>query len=245
MSAPDKITGGEAGVRLADLGYRVGARDILIGVETCLPASGTTAIIGPNGAGKTTLLRLLHGLIAPSLGRIDWPRSNTFEAGEKQPATGMLLQRPVLLRRSVRANLRFAMTLDGGRTDRAEEDRLMALAGLSELAERPARRLSGGEQQRLALIREVARKPAMLLMDEPATGLDPTSTRRLEDVIRALAIDGTPVLFSSHDMGQVRRLADHILFLCHGRLAAEGPVPDLLDDPPKPLLNAFLKGELL
>ncbi len=146
-----------AGVRLTDLGYRIGGQDILIGLETVMPASGITAVIGPNGAGKTTLLRLLHGMISPSLGRIHWP--------EAAAQTGLLLQRPVLLRRSVRANLRFAMTMAGSKPDRDEEDRLLALAGLSDKADHPARRLSGGEQQRLALIREVALKPAMLLMD--------------------------------------------------------------------------------
>ena len=131
MSAPAETGLEEAGVRLADLGYRAGGRDILIGLETALPAGGITAVIGPNGAGKTTLLRLLHGMIAPSLGRIHWPR--------RIAGTGLLLQRPVLLRRSVRANLRFAMTLDGGLPDRHEEDRLLDLAGLAAMADRPGR----------------------------------------------------------------------------------------------------------
>lgn len=244
MSGPGSAAH-RAGPRLADLGYRVGSRDILVGIDCCLPATGITAVIGPNGAGKTTLLRLLHGMVRPSLGRIELPPPASGGAQRHQPTTGLLLQRPVLLRRSVRANIRFALMLNGGRSDRMAEDRLLARAGLSALAERPARRLSGGEQQRLALARELARAPRMMLMDEPGTGLDPAATGLLEDLIRTLAADGTPVLFTSHDLGQVRRLADHCLFLHHGRLAAEGALPAILEDPPKPALAAFLNGVLI
>lgn len=205
-----------------------------------IPTNGTTAIIGPNGSGKTTLLRVLHGLAAPDAGRIDWP-------GAAAPVQAMLLQHPVLLRRSAAGNIAFALRRAGvSRADRPGRiDGLLSDARLAELADRPARRLSGGQQRRLALARALAVDPAMLLLDEPAAGLDPAAMRRLERMIADSAARGIAVLLTSHDLGQVRRLADWLVFMHAGRVVEAGRTDTLLDNPGTQELATFLRGDLL
>lgn len=230
-----------AALGLSEITVRRGGRTILDLDRWSLPMDGgVSALIGPNGAGKTTLLRLLQGLIAPDSGRMDWPDGGP-------PARAILLQNPVLLRRSVAGNIDFVLKRRGlSRAERRREtDALLAQARLSDAAGRPARRLSGGQQRRLALARALAQAPRMLLLDEPTAGLDPAAAAALERMVRAAAGDGIAVVLSSHEMGQVRRLADRALFLNGGRAAAAGPLPTLFDDPPSNDLDAFLKGDLL
>lgn len=221
-------------------------RTILERVTTQLTGRGVTALIGPNGSGKTTLLKTLNGLIAPDAGRVVWvgPEGETSPLGVRQ---AMLLQQPALLRRTAVANLAFAAKRAG--VPRAERSALAARwldrAGLGALADSPARRLSGGEQRRLALARALILSPQALILDEPGAGLDPAATRALEALIADAAASGVKVVFSTHDVGQVRRLADEALFLNGGRLEAAGFARDLLDDPPAATLAAFLKGDLL
>ncbi|MCR9222015.1 MAG: ATP-binding cassette domain-containing protein [Alphaproteobacteria bacterium] len=223
-----------------------GGRAILDGATTQLTGRGVTALIGPNGSGKTTLLKLLNGLVAPDAGRVVWfgPDGETSPLGVRQ---AMLLQQPALLRRTAAANLVFAAKRAGvPRSDRRSlAARWLDKAGLSALAESPARRLSGGEQRRLALARALILAPQALILDEPGAGLDPAATRALEALIADAAASGVKVVFSTHDVGQVRRLADEALFLNAGRLEAAGLARDLLDDPPVVSLAAFLKGDLL
>ncbi|MEQ8602457.1 MAG: ATP-binding cassette domain-containing protein [Marivibrio sp.] len=230
--------------RLADVSVRRGGRAILDGVSTRLTARGVTALIGPNGAGKTTFLKVLNGLIAPDRGAALWGEDG---AAPKAVAQAMLLQQPVLLRRTAAANLVFAARRAGiPKSARAD---LIAYwlerASLTGRADAPARRLSGGEQRRLALVRALMLRPQALLLDEPGAGLDPSALRKLEALIAEAAEAGVKVIFSSHDLGQVRRLADELLFLNAGRLDAAGPAGALLDDPPAETLRRFLKGELL
>lgn len=238
------LAGPGLSARLDGVTVRRRGRDLLHSVDATVPGTGITAIIGPNGAGKSTLLKVLNGLIAPDAGRIGWGDDG------RPPGTmriAMLLQHPVLLRRTVKANLAFAARRAGiARADRpATVARWLDKAGLTALAETPARRLSGGEQRRLALARALTLAPRVLLLDEPGAGLDPTATRALEALIREAAGAGIKVVMTSHDLGQVRRLADDLLFLNAGRLDAAGPAAALLEKPATATLTAFLKGDLL
>jgi tungstate transport system ATP-binding protein len=219
--------------------------DIAIARElTILLAPGTpTVLIGPNGAGKTTLLRLAMGLLAPTRGRITW--SGREAAPPKRRA--FMFQRPVMLRRSAAGNITYALAAAGcpRRKRGARVADLLDLVGLSDLGGRPARRLSGGEQQRLALARALARDPEVLFLDEPTASLDPAATKAIEDLIRGVAARGIKVVMSTHDLGEARRLAGEIVLLHRGRIVERGPAETFFAAPQTPEAARFIAGELL
>jgi tungstate transport system ATP-binding protein len=225
------------------VGVRVGERPILEGVSLTFSAGAPTVLIGPNGAGKTTLIRLASGLLRPSSGTITW-------GGRAAPfpdRLAVVFQRPMMLRRSVRANVAFA--LGGQGLSRAEMQartrRALDLAALTPLAERPARRLSGGEQQRLALARALAREPELLFLDEPANNLDPAATKAVEALIRAAVASGIKVVMATHDLAQARRLAGEVMFLVAGGVVEHAPAERFFAAPQSAQAAAFLRGDIV
>lgn len=227
----------ELPVMLDDVRMRGGKVTILDGVSLTISSGAPTVLIGPNGSGKTTLLRVLMGLLTPTSGRVTWGgRENA--PPEKR---AIVFQRPVMLRRSAEANVRYAL----GRDDPARVAELLVLVGLSGLERRPARRLSGGEQQRLALARALAREPELLLLDEPAASLDPAATKAIEDTVRAVAARDVKVVMSTHDLGQAKRLAADIVLLHRGRVIETGAASDFFASPRTEAARKFIAGELL
>jgi tungstate transport system ATP-binding protein len=215
---------------------RAGEAALLEGISLILGRGAPTVLLGPNGSGKSTLLRLAMGLAVPSSGRITWGGRAT--PGER---LAMMFQRPVMLRRSVAANIAYALPVrDDGRVAG-----LLAQAGLSALAARPARKLSGGEQQRLALARALARDPEILFLDEPTASLDPGATKAVEDIIAAVAASGVKIVMATHDIGQARRLAGEIVFLARGRLIENTVANCFFEAPATPEAAAFLRGDLV
>ena len=227
------------------LSVRQGRTPVLHGVDLDLAEGRRTVLLGPNGAGKSVLLRALHGLIGLDAGRVLW-RGRAVD-GAARRAQAMVFQRPVMLRRSARANLRFALAAAGvPRAERAgRADAALERAGLHHLARRPARVLSGGEQQRLALARALLCEPDLLLLDEPTASLDPAATAAVEAMVREASLAGVTVLMVTHDRGQARRLGEDALFLHGGRVAESGPAERLLDHPRSPAARAWVEGRLL
>jgi tungstate transport system ATP-binding protein len=182
----------------------------------------------------------MHGLIVPTSGRIAW------SAQGPRHRQAMVFQRPVMLRRSALANVLYA--LDAAGVPTAQQTGLargaLAEVGLSHLAHRPARVLSGGEQQRLALARAWALHPEVLFLDEPTASLDPGATREIEAVIKAFDVSGTKIVMSTHSLGQARRLGDEIIFLHQGRVAERASVEAFFRQPASAEAAAFIKGEL-
>ena len=206
-----------------------------------LTAGPRTMVIGPNGAGKSLLLRLCHGLLEPSQGAVRWA---TPDAAKAQ---AMVFQRPVMLRRSVRANIDYALSLHHvPRSQRADiiED-VLDKTGLGRHADTPARVLSFGEQQRLAIARAWALKPQVLFLDEPTASLDPSATHQIEELIGAIHEQGAKIVMTTHDLGQAKRLGDEVLFLHRGRLLEHAPADNFFIQPKNDLAQAFVKGELL
>jgi tungstate transport system ATP-binding protein len=228
---------------LDDVSLQAGATAILNRLSLTITPGAPTLIVGSNGAGKTTLLRLCMGLAAPSSGRVTWG-GRTDRAPLRR---AILFQRPVMLRRTTAANVAYALAQAGTpRQQRAQRvTALLDRVGLSDLAQRPARRLSGGEQQRLALARALARDPEILLLDEPTANLDPAATRSVEEIVLMAAQSGIKIVMASHDLGQVRRLAGDIIFLVRGALCEQGKAGDFLDHPATPEAAAFLHGDLV
>ena len=228
---------------LEQVAFEAGGRSIIRGISMVLDAGVRTVVLGPNGAGKSVLLRLCHGLLAPTSGRVRW---QTPEVPGEPRRQAMVFQRPVLLRRSVLGNITYALRHARVPSARREELARAALArvGLESFAARPARVLSGGEQQRLALARVWALRPEVLFLDEPTANLDPGATQEVERVISAMNAEGTKIVMVTHNLGQARRLADEILFLHEGRLVERAPADRFLKDPASPEAISFLEGEL-
>ena len=229
-------------LRLEDVSFAVGGRTIIDRVSLELGAGPATIVLGANGAGKSVLLRLMHGLLAPSGGQVEWLGANAARARRLQ---AMVFQRPVMLRRSALANITYALAL--AEVPARDRDRLalesLEEVGLATLATRPARVLSGGEQQRLALARAWALHPEVLFLDEPTASLDPAATREIETVIKAFDASGTKIVMVTHNLGQARRLGDEVLFVHQGRVAEVTPVDTFFSQPASAEASAFIKGE--
>jgi tungstate transport system ATP-binding protein len=230
-------------VMLLEVGILAGEVTILDDISLTLGPGAPTVLIGPNGSGKTTLLRAAMGLIPVTRGRITWGGRDASPPDRR----AVLYQRPVMLRRSVAGNVHFALAATGvprgQRASRAAE--LLALVGLTGLERRPARRLSGGEQQRLALARALARDPEVLFLDEPTASLDPAATKAIEDIVRAVSARGVKVVMATHDLGEAKRLAGEIVLLHRGRLIENGPAPEFFANPRTQEARTFIAGELL
>jgi tungstate transport system ATP-binding protein len=231
-------------LRLRGVSLRLGAHAALAEIDLDLSLRARTVVIGPNGAGKSTLLQVLHGLIVPDTGSV----SGAAPDGRvSAPRLALVFQRPVMLRRSVQANvehaLRVAAVPAAERVRRAME--ALADVGLAHAAGRPARRLSGGEQQRLAIARAQALEPECLLLDEPTSSLDPASGAVIERHLLALSARGCGLVMSTHDLAQARRFAQRVVFLHRGRIVEAGDAGAFFQGPRTEAGRRFLAGDWL
>ena len=231
-------------LRARGLCFDAGGKRLIDRIDADIPPHRRTVVMGANGTGKSLLLRLLHGLIQPSAGEVLW-RGRPLDR-EGRGAQAMVFQRPVMLRRSVLANLRFALAVRGvGGSERAKrESEAVARARLLNLEKRPARVLSAGEQQRLAVVRALACAPRVLLLDEPTASLDPASTHAIEQLVLEAYEGGVTIVLVTHDVGQARRLGDDLIFLHAGRVVETGRVSAVLDAPRSEAARAWLEGRL-
>ena len=214
--------------------------DIDISIET----SGVTIILGPNGAGKSLLLRTAHGLEEPSKGLVRWHK---IVPHAQHSWRAYIFQKPVLLRRSVRANLEYVLSIHNvEKTDFNKHiQEALEHTGLSHLAERNARTLSGGEQQRLNIARAWVLKPSVMLLDEPTAELDPSGTAAIEQLIATITEQDTKIIMTTHDLGQAHRLAHDILFLHRGKVVEYSLVDEFFTNPKTKLAENFIAGKLL
>jgi tungstate transport system ATP-binding protein len=221
------------------------ARDVTIidGVTHVFSPGRPSVLIGPNGSGKTSLMRLAMGLVAPTSGRV------TFGGRSDVPPLrrAIVFQRPVMLRRSAAGNIHYALKASGlpRHARKRRVDELLTLVGLAGLGERPARRLSGGEQQRLAIARALARDPEILFLDEPTASLDPAATKAAEDIIQGIAARGIKIVMSTHNLGQARRLGGDIVLMHRGVVVEKADAQVFFTTPATEAARRFIAGELL
>ena len=227
-------------LRVRDLVLRFGEARVLDGLNLDLGPTGCTMIMGPNGTGKSLLLKLLHGLMRPSSGQIDWGGQRPEQVTARQ---ALVFQKPVLLRRSVAANIDFVLKARG--KDRARRGALLDHVGLAHKADQPARLLSGGEAQRLALARALATDPEVLFLDEPTASLDPASVLAIEKIVSEARARGVRIIFVTHDIGQARRMADDVVFLHRGRVAGHEPAKDFFPGPRSAAARDYLNGRIV
>jgi tungstate transport system ATP-binding protein len=216
---------------------------ILDHVSLTFAAGAPTMLVGPNGSGKSSLMRVAMGLAAPSRGRVTYGgRSDTPPIRR-----AIVFQRPVMLRRSAAGNLTYALAAAGMK--RAERDaaaqELLDRVGLGALSERPARRMSGGEQQRLAIARALAKEPEILFLDEPTASLDPAATKATEDIIAGIAARGIKIVMATHDLGEARRLGGQVVLMNRGRVVEVADTQTFFTSPKTDAARRFVAGELL
>jgi len=233
-------------VTLHAAGAQFGNTVALAGVSLSLQRGDRLALVGANGSGKTTLLRLLHGLL-PAAHASGARLAHALHPEGRAPVAAMVFQRPFLLNLPVHWNVQLGLWLHGvpAAERRARTQQALARVGLASLASRPARALSGGQQQRLALARAWALKPDILFLDEPTASLDPSAKREVEALMAAIVGEGVTLVFSTHNLGQAKRLATRVAYLEAGRLVVERPVREFFENPGLPeQAQQFLKGEL-
>ena len=222
---------------------RRSGRDLIGPIDLHLSGAPCTMVIGPNGSGKTTLLRLLSGAARLGAGQINWASDSDY----LRAAQAFVFQRPVMLRRTVLQNLCYPLQLRGVSRAQARRraEEWAAKVGLTDLLDRPAPALSGGEQQKLALARALITNPKVLFLDEPCAALDGRAMREVEAILQAAKTAGTRLIMSTHDMGQARRLADEVLFLLHGKLHEHTLAAEFFAAPQTPQAAAFLNGDIV
>lgn len=218
-------------IRAEGLVKTYGGRRVVDGIDLAIHQGEVLAIIGPNGAGKSTTLDLLLGLRRPDAGSI------RYWSSQPQRYIGVQLQStPFFPGFSALENMRMFAAFYGIRLKDREMIELLRRCGLADCAKTDAARLSGGQQKRLAIAMTLAHDPKLLFLDEPTAALDPRARREVRELIHALAESGTSVVFTSHDMEEVHKLASRVVMICGGKIIAQGT--------PEALLTEYQAGSL-
>ncbi|MGB2021460.1 MAG: ATP-binding cassette domain-containing protein [Candidatus Puniceispirillaceae bacterium] len=219
-----------------------GRKTLLDNISVQITQPGITVIMGPNGAGKSLFIRCLHGLRKPYSGQIRF--AGQAISDNHRLRQSLIFQKPVLLRRTVRQNLEFVRALRPEQKYRDIEAALETV-GLSRLAEQPAKQLSGGEQQRLALARALMTCPDILFLDEACANLDPASAAQIEALLLEASKKGQKIILITHDIAQARRLADDLIFMHQGQLCEHSLAKDFFARPESAAARAYLDGKIL
>jgi len=205
-------------IRAASLVKRYGSRTVVNGVSLAVNKGEVLAVIGPNGAGKSTTLDLILRLRTPDEGAVEYA-----EPALRRRIGVQLQSTPLFPGYTALENMRLAAAFHRLKPRDDELLRRLADCGLADVA-----KVDGGQQKRLAIAMALVHDPQLLFLDEPTAALDPRARREVRELIGKLAEGGTSVVFTSHEMEEVHRLADRIVFISAGRVLAEGSPEQLL-----------------
>ena len=200
------------------------------------------AILGPNGAGKSMFLKSINGLIGVESRKIYFNSREINDHIRKDMA--LVFQKPTLLRRTVLENMQFVLEKKN-KISNLQITNLLQRVGLDIYKYKPARLLSGGEQQRLSLARALLINPSLLLLDEPTANLDPYSLNLIEEIILDENKKGKTIILTTHDMGQAKRLAKEILFFNKGRLLEQTKAINFFKKPKTKEAQSYINGKIL
>ncbi len=237
--------------RLQNVSKEYGDRHVLQVDNLKIERGEVLALVGPSGAGKSTLLRLLNFLEPPNSGRIRF-LDVEFDASQPVPLryrrrVTTVFQRPILLNRSVQANIGYGLRLRGLRDPGGKIiAEALEQVSLQHLARQRARTLSGGEAQRVALARAIVLRPDVLLLDEPTANLDPYNVGLIEEIVTNLNREqGTTLVLVTHNVFQAKRLAHRVALMLEGRIVELASVEDFFESPQDPRTAAFVRGEMV
>ncbi len=245
-------------IDVQSLSFYYGAKRALENISIAIPAKLVTAFIGPSGCGKSTFLRTLNRMndIIPGTrveGKVLIEGEDIYGAGTDvvglRRRVGMVFQKSNPFPKSIFENVAYGIRINGLATSRADlharvEESLQSAAIWDEVKDRlheSALALSGGQQQRLCIARALAVKPDIVLMDEPASALDPIATQRIEELIYHLKAQYTIVIVT-HNMQQAARVSDRTAFFWLGRLVEEGPTARIFTNPREKLTEDYVTG---
>ena len=232
-------------IEISDLSFEFNGK-ALISIEkliVCEPR--ITVSLGPYGAGKSLLLKLIQGIQKPSAGQI---KLRGIPIEENQERLTMVLQAPILLRLSVYYNIAMCLNRSNFFLNSSEKEaiyRLLKKVGLEDKLNVPAKFLSGGEKQKLSLARALISNPSILLVDEPTSTIDPTTTLLIENMIREQSELGTKIIFVTHDINQAFRLANDAVMIYKGKIVEHGSVESFFQKPSSSFTKRYLSGSLL
>ena len=230
-------------LRVTDVKINIKSKRLIGPINLEIEQNGISILLGANGSGKTTLLEALHGLRKLSSGKVEWNISNSQAAAEQ----AFVFQSPIMLRRTVAENLAFPLKVRrlSKLTTTTEVMMWAKKIGLEDKIKQQAMLLSGGEMQAIAVARALITKPKMLFLDEPTASLDGATKKAIEDILISASSNGTKILMSTHDLGQLKRLARDIIFLHKGIVEAHCSKEEFLTKPPSKAAKQFLAGDIV
>ena len=228
---------------VSDIKINIKNKRLIGPINLQIKQNGISILLGANGSGKTTLLEALHGLRKLSAGKVEWNISNSQAAAEQ----AFVFQSPIMLRRTVAENLAFPLKVRrlSKLTTTTEVMMWAKKIGLEDKIKQQAMLLSGGEMQAIAVARALITKPKMLFLDEPTASLDGATKKAIEDILISASSNGTKILMSTHDLGQLKRLARDIIFLHKGIVEAHCSKEEFLTKPPSKAAKQFLAGDIV
>ena len=230
-------------LRVTDVKINIKSKRLIGPINLEIEQNGISILLGANGSGKTTLLEALHGLRKLSAGKVEWNISNSQAAAEQ----AFVFQSPIMLRRTVAENLAFPLKVRriSKLTTTTEVMMWAKKIGLEDKIKQQAMLLSGGEMQAVAVARALITKPKMLFLDEPTASLDGATKKAIEDILISASSNGTKILMSTHDLGQLKRLARDIIFLHNGIVEAHCSKEEFLTKPASKAAKQFLAGDIV
>jgi tungstate transport system ATP-binding protein len=236
--------------RIENLSKSFGNKKVLQNINLKIFRGEIFAFMGPSGVGKTTILRLLNLLEMPTSGKLIFNGNENaiLQKNNVMRRMSMLFQRPAIFNTSVFNNVAYGLEIRRVNKRTREEKVIdaLALVGLAGFEKQKALTLSGGEAQRMAFARAIVFKPDVILLDEPTANLDPANVAKIEDVIKKIRGElGTTIIMASHNIYQVRRLADRVGILLNGELIEVNTKEQIFTHPNDPRSYAFINGEFI
>ncbi len=234
--------------RVENVCMAFGKKDVLKNINLGIRRGEIFAIIGPSGAGKTTLLRILNLFEKPLCGNLIFNGLDAGKTGGLRRRMSMLFQTPVVFNASVFDNVAYGLKVRGFDKRAIEKKVSEALntVGLPGMGKEKARMLSGGETQRMAFARAIVYDPEILLLDEPTSNLDPANVAKIEEIIKRIRDErGTTILIATHNIPQVRRIADRVGVLLNGELIEVNSIEGIFTEPEDERSAAFIRGEMI
>ena len=223
-------------VKIENFSYTIKDNEILKSINIFSEEKKITIIAGNNGSGKTTLLKFMHGLIDDPSNSITWGSSSISEVKERQ---SMVFQNPILLNRTTFENILY-VAKKKRINEKNSVNKIIERLNIESISDTDARYLSGGEKQKVAIAMSIIGNPKIIFLDEPTSQLDPVYKNEIENIISDLSKDDTKIFMTSHDISQIKRIGEEIIFLDKGKIIFNGRVKEFLSKNTNDLIKNYI-----